>query len=112
MRFHYILDSERRPTPVDVSTMDGLTAWAEMMGRDANRTVGYTQITSEIMVSTIFLGLDHRYSGDGPPLLFETMVFGGPLNESMWRYSSWDDAEAGHRAAVRKACEAAGREGA
>jgi hypothetical protein len=31
------------------------------------------------------------------------MIFGGPLDEYQWRYSSWDDAEAGHRAAVKKA---------
>jgi hypothetical protein len=54
----------------------------------------------------VFLGLDHRFGGSGPPLLFETMIFGGPLDEEMWRYSSWDAAEAGHAAAVRKAREA------
>jgi hypothetical protein len=30
--------------------------------------------------------------------LFETMVFGGPLNGEMDRYATWDEAEAGHKA--------------
>lgn len=28
------------------------------------------------MVSTVFLGVDHRFDGEGPPILWETMVFG------------------------------------
>jgi hypothetical protein len=30
------------------------------------------------------------------------MIFGGPLDHETWRYSSWDDAETGHPAAVKK----------
>lgn len=40
-----------------------------------------------VEVSTIFLGLDHNW-GDGPPLLFETLVFGGKLDREMDRYST------------------------
>jgi hypothetical protein len=47
-------------------------------------------------VSTIFLGLDHSYFADRPPVLFETMVFGGPLHDTMRRYSTWGEAETGH----------------
>lgn len=64
--------------------------------------VGRTQITPEVTVSTVFLGLDHGW-GKGPPILFETMIFGGPLDDYQVRYSSWDDAETGHKVAVRKA---------
>lgn len=28
-----------------------------------------------LMVSTVFLGLDHRFLTEGPPILFETMIF-------------------------------------
>lgn len=53
-------------------------------------------------VSTVFLGLDHRHFGEGPPVLFETMVFGGEgwSEESCDRYSTWQEAEAGHARAV------------
>lgn len=32
----------------------------------------------------------------GPPLLFETMVFGGPDDQWMDRYTTWEQAEEGH----------------
>lgn len=53
----------------------------------------------EIEISTVFLGLDHGY-GVGDPLLFETLVFGGPRHMSGDRYSTWEEAEAGHAAFV------------
>jgi hypothetical protein len=49
-----------------------------------------------VTVSTVFLPIDHRVLGDGPPLVFESLVFGGPLSDEMQRYSSWEEAEAGH----------------
>jgi hypothetical protein len=63
--------------------------------------------TGEVVVSTVFLGLDHNFSMVGPPLLFETMVFGGPLNGECRRYATWVEAEAGHREVVAQAQEAA-----
>jgi hypothetical protein len=61
--------------------------------------------TRKITVSTVFLGLDHA-SGDGPPLLFETMVFNGPLHNDMDRYSNWTEAEMGHDAMVSRIAQA------
>ena len=69
-------------------------------------------------VSTVFIALDHGLFGDGPPLVFESMAFQHegrmidfgfgngpePVAETLdqQRYSSWDDAEIGHKAMVRK----------
>jgi hypothetical protein len=100
---HWILDAENHTVEVDLIT------WAMWLENGGNRIVAYTQITSEIEVSTVFLGLDHRFFGEGPPILFETMIFGGPLNYEQWRYSSYDDAQTGHTAAVRKARAAIGQ---
>ena len=50
-----------------------------------------------IRVSTVFLGLDHNFGWDGPPVLFETMVFGGEHDREQERYCTWDEAEAGHK---------------
>lgn len=50
-------------------------------------------------ISTVFLGLDHNW-GDGPPVLFETMVFGGEHDEWMDRYHTYDEALAGHKKVV------------
>jgi len=92
----YILDSENRPVKTDLHT------WGEWFSTVGNRIVGYTEINSEVRVSTVFLGTDHNYSRKGPPLLFETMVFGGELDEQMWRYSTWDDAKMNHDAIVKR----------
>lgn len=85
---HYILHGHE-PEPC----MNFL-AWC-MWFETADRRVERTDITDEADVSTVFLGLDHQW-GDGPPLLFETMVFGGEHDQWQDRYSTWDQAQAGH----------------
>ena len=55
------------------------------------------------LVSTVFLGLDHNYFSKGPPILWETMIFGGPLNCYQRRYSSLESALRGHKHALRLA---------
>ena len=55
-------------------------------------------------VSTVFLGIDYNFSG-GKPLLFETMVFPNKkdLEElDMDRYSTWEEAQKGHKRMVKK----------
>jgi hypothetical protein len=47
-------------------------------------------------VSTVWLGLNHRFIGDGPPLIYESMVFGGILDGERDRYTNWNAALAGH----------------
>jgi hypothetical protein len=89
---HYILEG-RKPRMVDLETW---VKFFENIDRHvANENVG------DVRVSTVFLGLDHSF-GQGPPLLFETMVFGGPLNEEQVRYSTWGEAEIGHRYMVER----------
>lgn len=62
-----------------------------------------TTLPGGARVSTVWLGLDHQF-GDGPPLIFETMVF--PAESSMdldcERYSTEEEAKAGHSAMVEK----------
>ena len=56
-----------------------------------------------VRVSTVFLGIDHNHFGQGPPLLFETMVFApgdAELDMYMRRCSTWGQAEAQHRVMV------------
>lgn len=66
----------------------------------ADRTVDKTEI-GDARVSTVFIGLDHSWDG-GRPLLFETMVFGGPLDEEQERCSTWDEAVQQHAAMVAR----------
>lgn len=76
-----------------------LLTWARWF-ETAERHVGDTTIGS-VRVSTVFMGLDHRF-GDGPPLLFETMIFSDGDGEESWRCSTWLEAEAQHAAAVKR----------
>lgn len=53
-------------------------------------------------VSTVWLGLDHNYYG-GKPMLFETMIFADEERGRViycYRYSTWQEAEEGHKVAI------------
>jgi hypothetical protein len=53
----------------------------------------------DVMVSTVFLGMDHGYNSD-KPILFETMIFGGEHDEYQERYATYEEALAGHKRAM------------
>jgi hypothetical protein len=72
---HYICDENMQPVQVD----DWLT-WAKWY-ETADRHVALTEI-GDAKVSTVFLSLNHAFH-DGPPLLYETLVFGGELDGEM-----------------------------
>jgi len=80
----------------ETKQINDILEWAQHM-ETVNRIVEQTEI-GDIKVSTVFLGLDHRY-GDGEPLLFETMIFGGSEDGFQDRYSTWDEATKGHKRA-------------
>lgn len=70
-----------------------------------DRTVRTTD-TQLYTISTVFLGLNHARGMDGPPLIFETMVFhrhvdeDSPLDVGLGvqaRYSTWTEAVDGHQ---------------
>jgi hypothetical protein len=72
--------------------------WANWMEQFKLRRVAETTIYM-VRISTVFLGLDHQW-GDGPPLVFETMIFGGEHDNDQWRCSTWEEAVAQHQNAV------------
>jgi hypothetical protein len=48
-------------------------------------------------ISTVWLGINHNFMRDGPPLIFETMVFKGKESDlASERYSTEEEALAGH----------------
>lgn len=73
-----------------------LLEWARWF-ETANRTVEKTR-HGDVEVSTVFLGLDHSFGG-GPPLIFETMIFGGPNDQYTDRCTTWDEAVEMHQRA-------------
>jgi len=85
----YMLNENKEPVPTNVMEA---TKWLGLQ-------VAWAEI-GDVKISTIFLGLDHQL-GDGPPLLFETMILGGKHDQDQWRYHTWDEAMEGHKAAVK-----------
>lgn len=73
--------------------------WGKLFGDLSYKTVARTE-RGDILISTVWLGLDHNW-GDGPPLIFETMIFGGPEDEWCQRYPTEAEALEGHETAVR-----------
>jgi hypothetical protein len=88
---------------------DEWARWSEEHASD--RRVGKDMVGT-VMLSTVFLGLDHSF-GAGPPLYFETMAFDesdvrtntigdrsythtATVDDVFERYSTWEAAELGH----------------
>lgn len=77
--------------------------WHDWMTRNHKRYQLKTSIVTGIngiqlgtfTVSTVFLGI---VDADGK--LFETLVFGGPIDEYQQRYDTWDTAQYGHQVLV------------
>lgn len=57
--------------------------------------VARTAISDTVTVSTVLLLTNHRI-GDGLPLIFETMIFGGDHDQELRRYSTEEEAMRGH----------------
>ena len=85
----------------DPELCDEILRWAAWFetSADARRVAGTDVGTAR--VSTVFLGIDHAF-GDGPPILYETMVFGGPMDQTQDRYHTKEEALAGHEAMVER----------
>jgi hypothetical protein len=95
----YILDEHGEPV-----SCDDTLAWGRWF-EAADRQLAHDEIEGGGRVSTVFLGLDHNFGG-GPPLLWETMVFGGPLDGEGDRYASRTAALRGHAAMLARALSA------
>lgn len=83
-----------------VHNFGGFGQWMANAERTVARTEAYHPERGKVSVSTIFTGLDFEPLG-GPPLLFETKIFGGERNGWLCRYSTWDKAVAGHEQVVQ-----------
>lgn len=81
-------------------TIDQLTS-ARADG-DWERAARKTKVNDDTDVSTVWLGLDHSFSAGGPPIIFESMIFGGNLDQEQHRYSTMDEAHADHERLVEK----------
>lgn len=97
----------------EVEECHDLMLWATQFGRTDNRIGENIFVEKDTRVSTVFLGLDHRFPPiDHPlfppsnhPLLFETMVFGGEHDGYQERYSTAEEAREGHKRVVAMVIE-------
>ena len=98
----YILDEEGQ-----VQAEPDLLKWGmwyehahESKGKDS--LIVQQDHIGEVLVSTVFLALDQRFPTiPGPPVLWETMILGGEHDGWQERYTSRDEALAGHQEALR-----------
>jgi hypothetical protein len=93
---YYILEGHE-PRPAEMLEWAKWHSTAEKIVAQDTFDVG----DKKVFVSTVFLGMDHSWNG-GPPLLFETMVFGGEYDQQQWRCSTWEQAVSQHKMALNK----------
>jgi hypothetical protein len=92
---------DRQGHPLDRVAADRL------LGDMQYARVARTRITSTTVpgiewdVSTVWLGTNHNFTNGGPPIIFETMVFGsGDGDQYTQRYATEEQACAGHAETV------------
>ena len=83
---------------------DGVEKYAEgfKAGEEREVRIGAGAV-GPYWVSTVPLLIDHNFSGDGTPVLWETMIFGGEVTDEEYqeRYTSVEAARDGHERAIR-----------
>lgn len=106
----YVLNDAGDPVP-EPDTI----AWGKWLAATMREGRHLAQDTiGPYWVSTVFLGVDHQFLDGGPPILWETKIFGVPEEKRFRgrrfrrellqeRYTSRADALAGHARAVKYA---------
>lgn len=95
---HYI---EIDGKPVSEPDPIKFAAWLIEADRLGTRRVDETAI-GDVWISTVFLGLDHRFRPEIPHELYETMIFGGELDLDCHRYATRTEAMGGHMLMVER----------
>jgi hypothetical protein len=98
----FILDENGNPIPCKDPV-----EWSRWFDRIDRRRVAEDHLGQLGRVSTVFLGLDHGFRMFGAwnpmlyrPVLWETMIFGGPWHEYQLRYTSAEAARRAHKELV------------
>jgi hypothetical protein len=97
----YVLDDKRQ-----VVKAEHLDQWIDMKRDFDARCRVAREFVGDIEVSTVFLGHDMNHSRivdeTLPTICFETMTFGPNRSDVEDRYSTWEEALAGHQAVVER----------
>lgn len=82
---------------------EDIKEWGKFM-ESKERILKQDVLKNNFWVSTVFLGIEHRFIGKGKPVLFETMAFdkkgGSSVDER--RYTTYTGAMLGHKNMVKK----------
>lgn len=70
--------------------------WGTLHSDINYKRIGWRDFEGSVSVSTVWLGIDHAMPWDDQPLIFETMVFGGPYADAQMRYATEQEAIDGH----------------
>ena len=74
--------------------------WSNLYSPEYKR-VAESRLSDGRWVSTVWLGINHNFSPDGPPIIFETMAFTKDFEEeACYRASTIEEARSNHAFAV------------
>lgn len=79
---------DRQGRPIDVTEMVRLS-------QDPSYRLVARDFVGAVEVATVWLGFDHSFRS-AEPVLFETVVFGGRMDQYSRRYGTEEEARAGH----------------
>lgn len=100
---HFYLNEDHTYVPCDIGTYN---AQMLRLKKSNRRHVAVDEIKG-YLISTVWLGVN-SFLRALRPLVFETMVFDNNLDEVyIARYSTWEEAEEGHKKAVQWVLEEA-----
>jgi hypothetical protein len=96
----YKLDENKNPVPCTSYEFD-----FDHRHFEERKRVALTQL-GPYVITTVFLAIDHNWTGQGKPVLFETMIWSekGTKHEffnEQWRYCTWAEAKDGHDVIVK-----------
>lgn len=85
---------DRQGRPINVGQ------WMTLHADLAYLHVRASAVCEDVHVSTVWTGFASGWDENRQPLIFETMVFGGPMDEYAWKWATEADAIIGHDAVV------------
>jgi len=102
----YILDSYQRPLKLDITVPSNQSLYLDFIAKEDYNSVLRSLVLVKdrsYLISTVFLVVDYNYTNNGPPILWETMIFEkGFFGKDLYcaRYISHEEAINGHLEAL------------
>lgn len=103
----YMLDDDKNviPAPMDADGKLPTKEYFDWLESQEGKIIKQETVNGH-WISTVFLGIDHGFGREGPPVVFETMIFPNAENmheKDCWRYATHQEALEGHKNACKVA---------